>query len=98
MKFDLKWLGNAGFKFRLGKSILLIDPFLTRPKQMQIYFGRIAVDRQAIDQHVKECSHILVSHTHFDHFMDVPEIAVHTGAMVHGSANTCELARKLGSS
>ena len=28
--------------------------------------------------------------------MDVPEIALSTGAVIHGSANTCALARKLG--
>jgi len=95
MKFAFRWLGNAGFEFRLGKTILLVDPFLTRPKQSQVFFGRTAVDRQAVNEHVKECSHILVSHAHFDHFMDVPEIALRTGAMVHGSTNTCELARKL---
>ena len=96
MKFAFRWLGNAGFEFRLGKTILLVDPFLTRPKQRQIFFGRAAVDRQAINEHLKACDHILVSHTHFDHFMDVPEIALRTDAMVHGSPNTCELARRLG--
>ena len=96
MKFAFRWLGNAGFEFQFGKTILLVDPFLTRPGKRRSYFGRAAVDRQAINEHIKECNHILVSHTHFDHFMDVPEIAVRTGAMVHGSANTCELARRLG--
>ena len=26
----LKWLGNAGWEIRYGKTIILIDPFLTR--------------------------------------------------------------------
>ncbi len=26
----LKWLGNAGWEIRTGKTIILIDPFLTR--------------------------------------------------------------------
>ena len=75
---------------------MLVDPFLTRPRQTQVFFGRAAVDRQVVNEHVKECSHLLISHAHFDHFMDVPEIGARTGAMVHGSANTCELARRLG--
>ena len=75
MQISFRWLGNAGFEFQLGNTILLVDPFLTRPRQTQVYFGSAAVDRQAINEHVKACSHILVSHAHFDHFMDVPEIA-----------------------
>ncbi len=96
MKFIFRWLGNAGYEFRLEKNILLVDPFLTRPRQEQIFFGRAGVDNEAIGAHVKECDHILVSHAHFDHFMDVPEIAACTGAIMHGSANTCVLAQKLG--
>ena len=96
MKFAFRWLGNAGFEFLLGKTTLLVDPFLTRPRQTQLFFGRVSIDRLAINERVKACDHVLVSHTHFDHIMDVPEIAACTGAMVHGSANTCELARRLG--
>ncbi len=96
MQISFRWLGNAGFEFNLGSTTLLVDPFLTRPRQAQVFFGRAAVDHEAIKEHVKAGSHILVSHTHFDHFMDVPEIALSTGAVIHGSANTCALARKLG--
>ena len=89
-------MGNAGFELQLGNTILLADPFLTRPKQSNVYCGRVAPDRLAIKAHIQACNHILVGHTHFDHFMEVPEIARCTGAVVHGSANTCELAQKLG--
>jgi L-ascorbate metabolism protein UlaG (beta-lactamase superfamily) len=96
MQFTFRWLGNAGFEFRLGDIVLMIDPFLTRPKLSNVYCCRVAPDLQAIKTHSHICDHILVSHTHFDHFMDVPEIAIRTGAVVHGSSNTCELALKLG--
>ncbi len=96
MQFAFRWFGNAGFEFRLGKTILLVDPFLTRPRQAQVIFGRPAVDRQAVQKHINDSGHILVSHSHFDHFMDVPEIALNTNATVHGSFNTCQLARRLG--
>jgi L-ascorbate metabolism protein UlaG (beta-lactamase superfamily) len=96
MQISYRWLGNAGFEFKLGKTIILVDPFLTRPKKSQVYFGRVDPDSQAIKTQIKDCNHILVSHTHFDHFMDVPEIALRTGAQVHGSSNTCELACVMG--
>lgn len=88
-------MGNAGFEFNLGSATLLVDPFLTRPRQAQLWFGRAAIDHEAIKEHVKAGNHILVSHAHFDHFMDVPEIALSFGAVIYGSANTCALARKL---
>jgi len=96
MQIAFRWLGNAGFEFTFGKTIIMVDPFLTRPRQWLICFGRAAVDRKSIDEHVNKCGHILVSHTHFDHFMDVPEITIKTKAAVYGSANTCQLARRLG--
>jgi L-ascorbate metabolism protein UlaG (beta-lactamase superfamily) len=96
MQISYRWLGNAGFEFRSGETTLFVDPFLTRPKRSEIYFGHVNPDISAIEAHIKDCSHILVSHTHFDHFMDVPEIAIKTGAKVHGSPNTCELAQVFG--
>lgn len=96
MEIFIRWLGNAGYEFTLGQQTLLIDPFLTRPRRQNAYFGRVTPDIDAIHEHIHACDHILVSHAHFDHFMDVPEIARRTGALVHGSYNTCELAKKLG--
>jgi L-ascorbate metabolism protein UlaG (beta-lactamase superfamily) len=96
MQISYRWLGNAGFEFKFGKTILLVDPFLTRPNQSHVYFGQVDPDSQAIQTQIKGCNHILVSHTHFDHFMDVPEIARKTGALMHGSLNTCELACVMG--
>lgn len=62
MQFTYRWPGNAGFGFRFGTIILLIDPFLTRPKQAQIYYGRVTPDKQAIKAHIQACDYILVSH------------------------------------
>jgi len=80
----------------LGDTILMVDPFLTRPKMTRVYSGRVSPDSLAINAYIKRCDHILVSHTHFDHFMDAPEITTRTSAIIHGSVNSCELARKLG--
>lgn len=74
----------------------MVDPFLTRPLQQNVYFGRVAPDKEAIHEHIHACNHILVSHAHFDHFMDAPEIARRTGSVIHGSPNTCELAKSQG--
>ena len=96
MQIKVRWLGNAGFEFLLGKQGILVDPFLTRPKPRNVYFGRVEPDRQALRAHIRSCDHILVTHTHFDHCMDVPEITRRTGARVYGSHNTCQIMRMAG--
>ena len=52
---------TRGFEFKLGNTILLVDPFLTRPKQAQIYYGRVVPDRQTAKVHIQACDYILVS-------------------------------------
>lgn len=96
MAVIMRWLGNAGFEFKLNSTYFLCDPFLTRPKTYQVYFGRVSPNEAAINQHIHHADHILITHTHFDHSMDTPEIARLTGAIVHGSSNTCALMRAAG--
>ena len=96
MTISLRWLGNAGFDLRCCSTRILVDPFLTRPHAWQTYAGRVAPDETAIHQYVDACQAILVSHAHFDHFMDVPTIAERCRAEVYGSGNTCTLAGLLG--
>ena len=96
MSNQIRWLGNAGFEFQLGETKLIIDPFLTRPKFWQTYFGRVTPDKTVLQEHIPHCGHILITHAHFDHCMDAPEIALRSGALVHGSLNTCQLMRAAG--
>lgn len=58
--------------------------------------GRVLPDESVIHQHTEACQAILVSHAHFDHFMDVPTIAAKCSAEVYGSKNTCMLAQQQG--
>ena len=45
-------------------------------------------DTAVIDSHVKRADFILVTHTHYDHVLDVPYIATKTGATVIGTEST----------
>ena len=93
---EFRWLGVAGFELEWNGSILLVDPFLTRPPAYKLLFGRTRPDGALLRQHLPRADHILISHSHYDHLLDVPEIASYTGARVYGSANTCRIAAVCG--
>ena len=42
------------------------------------------------------CDFILVTHSHWDHLMDVAEVVRNTGAVAYGSANTCKVLASAG--
>lgn len=48
----------------------------------------VVSDETAIDSHIKRADFILVTHTHYDHVFDVPDIARKTGATVIGTEST----------
>ena len=109
-RIQLSYLGNAGWEVTDGKTVVLVDPYLTRFKtdvpndQMRPDDPRasvtrdeiVAPDRAVIDAHVKRADFILVTHTHGDHVFDVPYIAQKTGAMVIGTESTINYARASG--
>jgi L-ascorbate metabolism protein UlaG (beta-lactamase superfamily) len=49
-------------------------------------------DSETIDRYVPKADYIIVSHSHFNHAMDVPYIAKKTGAVVIGTESTCNIA------
>jgi len=53
-------------------------------------------DTETIDRHIQEATHILLSHAHFNHCMDMPHIAKKTGAHVVGSYSATNIARAYG--
>jgi L-ascorbate metabolism protein UlaG (beta-lactamase superfamily) len=91
----LRWLGVAGIEIVSDKQTLLIDPYLSRVPIWKSYFGRIQPDPGTAEK-VQRADLILVTHSHFDHLLDVPEITRRTGAKVYGSENTCKLLSALG--
>jgi L-ascorbate metabolism protein UlaG (beta-lactamase superfamily) len=92
-----RWLGVAGIELRLGREVLAIDPFFTRPKVLRLLAGRrVRPNVELATRILPSCSALLVTHAHYDHVMDVPAIALHTGVTVYGSENTSALMRILG--
>lgn len=73
---ELTWWGAAGFRFTVGPRVFLIDPYLSRTAA--------ARPVQALTQaDITRADRIFLSHGHFDHSLDTPEIAGRTGAVVY---------------
>jgi L-ascorbate metabolism protein UlaG (beta-lactamase superfamily) len=75
----LTWLGHSAFRLDIGKSIILIDPFLTGNR---FFTGDRATATAGT-------THILLSHGHDDHVGDAVEIAKATGAQIVSNFEIC---------
>ena len=83
---ELQWLGTAGFRLAYEGTTVLIDPYLTRPSLRSSVRRRpLRASPAAVERYVQDADAVLVGHTHFDHAMDVPAIAVAHGCPVYGS-------------
>lgn len=92
MLFRYRWLGAAGLELHLDGVVLLIDPFLTRPPAWKVFSLKgVMPDRASLKRNIPRADYILVTHSHYDHLLDVPEIIQMTGARVAGSENTCKI-------
>jgi L-ascorbate metabolism protein UlaG (beta-lactamase superfamily) len=85
----LKWLGNAGWEIRLGKAIILIDPFLTR--RDRVMDAEWKTDEEAVLRVINGADYIFTGHSHHDHIGDVPFIAKRFGSKIIGSRTTANL-------
>lgn len=92
----VRWLGTAGFAIEHAGHVVLIDPYLTRASLPACVFTPLRPDRALIPLHTPRADAIVVGHTHFDHALDVPAIAAHTGATVFGSRSAVALCRASG--
>src|SRR5258706_11770524 len=91
----MRWLGVAGIELSVGGRTLLIDPFVSRPPARRLWAGRVGSDGALVAEKVPRGDVGLVTHAHWDHIMDVPEVARRTGAAVYGSPNACALLQAL---
>ncbi|EDZ46846.1 metallo-beta-lactamase family protein [Rhodobacterales bacterium Y4I] len=60
------WLGHGSFRIETGALVLLVDPWLT---------GNPVLPEDQHDAAVSGATHILLTHVHFDHVVDVLPLA-----------------------
>jgi hypothetical protein len=92
----VRWLGAAGFVLQHGEHSLLIDPYLTRASWAKCVAGPVRSDLDVLKRYIQRADGIVVGHTHFDHALDVPDLALMTGAKVFGSRSASALCRARG--
>lgn len=69
------WLGHASFRLETGDQVILIDPWLT---------GNPMLTEDQHDAAIAGATHILLTHAHFDHIVDVLPLAKKLGIPVVG--------------
>lgn len=62
----ITWLGHSSFRIEIGGQVLLIDPWLS---------GNPMLPEDSHDAALQGATHILLTHTHFDHATDVLDLA-----------------------
>jgi L-ascorbate metabolism protein UlaG (beta-lactamase superfamily) len=92
----LRYLGVSGYEVSDGTTVVLLDPAPTRPPPSALLTGPLVADEAWGAKQCPRADYILVNHTHFDHALDVPAIALRTHAMVIGSQSTVNLALSRG--
>jgi L-ascorbate metabolism protein UlaG (beta-lactamase superfamily) len=92
-QLQFRWLGTAGIELETRGERVLIDPYLSRFPFHCTIFGRPVSRRDLVARYLSSARAVLVSHSHFDHLLDVPSVCREFGAAAYGSANTSAILR-----
>jgi len=68
------WLGHGSLRLEIGDQVLLVDPWLT---------GNPSFPDDRLAEALAGATAILLTHGHFDHVTEVPEIAAELGLTVY---------------
>jgi len=86
---QMRFLGINGFEFKAQGKTLLIDPYLSRDRDL------VCIP-EVVRKHVPVADYIFLGHSHWDHAADVPEIARYTDAAIFGSETMLHICRHFG--
>lgn len=63
---NIIWLGHGSFRIEIGDAVLLVDPWLT---------GNPVLPEDQHDAATAGATHLVLTHTHFDHVVDMLPLA-----------------------
>jgi L-ascorbate metabolism protein UlaG (beta-lactamase superfamily) len=84
------WLGINGFELRLPGTTILIDPCVSRAHASPIS------NPANVARYIGPADAVFLTHSHWDHLIDVPHVVAQTGARVYGSETTLNICRARG--
>jgi L-ascorbate metabolism protein UlaG (beta-lactamase superfamily) len=92
-QMNFRWLGTAGIELEYRGERILIDPYLSRFPIWNAVFGRPVPKPALVSRYLSPARAVLISHAHYDHLLDVPNVCRAFGATAYGSSNTSEILR-----
>lgn len=84
------WLGINGLELRLPDLTVLIDPCVSRGRSSPIS------DPAKVARYIGGADAVFLTHSHWDHLIDVPYVVAQAGARVYGSETTLNICRARG--
>jgi L-ascorbate metabolism protein UlaG (beta-lactamase superfamily) len=94
----LTYAGVSTLLFSDGYTSIMIDGFFSRPTMMQVLLSRLEPNEAAITaglaaMQAEDVAVVACAHSHYDHCMDSPSVALATGADLIGSETTAWIGR-----
>lgn len=88
------YLGVAGWQIEAAGKTIITDPYLSRPADPSV---PLVPDAAAIAAHTAaKADLVVVGHSHHDHLLDAPAVALRSGATLLGSLSTTRVGRASG--
>jgi len=84
------WLGINGLELRFPGITILIDPCVSRAHASPIS------NPANVARYIGDADAVFLTHSHWDHLIDVPLVVEQTGARVYGSDTTLNICRARG--
>ena len=100
-RLTVTFMGVSTLLFSDGKTSVLTDGFFSRPGLLRVALLGVEAKPERIAwalerAGVGELAAVMPVHSHYDHAMDSPEVARHTGAVLLGSESTANVGRGWG--
>lgn len=97
----VRFAGVSTLSFDDGELAWMLDGFFSRPGPLQTLLGRIAPVPDRIHDGMERLDYpqpyaVVPAHSHYDHAMDAPIVAMEGGALLVGSVSTLNVGRGLG--
>jgi L-ascorbate metabolism protein UlaG (beta-lactamase superfamily) len=98
---QVRFAGVSTLVFDDGETVWMTDGFFSRPSFFRLLLSQIEPDQAAIERGLKslevtKLAVVVTLHSHYDHAMDAPLVAMQTEALLVGSESTLNVGRGLG--